>query len=50
VTETECDIVRMLYELSEIIYHEAGENSFSRERIVKLREHIRDVYDEKVYG
>jgi hypothetical protein len=49
MTTIESDIVAMIYELSEILYHEAGENSFGRERILELRDHIRDKYDSSVY-
>jgi hypothetical protein len=49
MTETEADLLRMIYELSEIVYHEAGENSYSRDRVLKLRDRIRDSYDRSVY-
>lgn len=49
MNEIEADLLRMIYELSEIVWHECAENSFPRERIQRIREHIRDTYDESTY-
>lgn len=49
MSEHECAAIKLIYELSEIVYHDLPDNSFARERIIKLREKIRETYDESVY-
>ena len=49
MTTTECDLLRMLYELTEIVYHGLPENGYGRERVENMRTYVRSVYAESAY-
>jgi hypothetical protein len=43
------DAIRMIYELSEIIWYVLPDESLQRKRIEELRKEIRREYDERVW-
>ena len=46
---TQFDAIRLIYELSEIVYYDVADTSPRKDALRKLRDYIRNTYDESVW-